>query len=128
MRKISLRFYTGYRLLIYHKKSDRQLHNLWFTVYIPYAKELGLITEMIQIDKNAKKEYPKKHADDMIRTSPPTLYQQCQNFLLQSTYCKTAKQDIKTGKLTCTFQNYCISCYFDAYRVMWEIAPGDDIF
>ena len=75
------------------------MYDLWFTVYIPYAKELGLITETIQIDKNAVKNYPKKHADNMIRTSPPTLYHQCQNVLLESAYCKTAKR----GRLRLVF-------------------------
>ena len=57
-RKFFINFHhvTRYRLLVYHKKSDNgQLYDLWFTVYIPYAKELGLITENIQIDKNAIK-------------------------------------------------------------------------
>ena len=129
-RKFFMDFHhvTRYRLLVYHKKSDNgQLYDLWFTVYIPYAKELGLITETIQIDKNAIKNYPKKHADYMIRTSPPTLYHQCQNVLLESTYCKTAKQDMKTGKLTCSFHNYCIRCYFNNHRqVGWDILPEDE--
>ena len=120
---------TRYRLLVYHKKSDNgQLYDLWFTVYIPYAKELGLITETIQIDKNAIKNYPKKHADNMIRTSPPTLYHECQNVLLESTYCKTAKQDMKTGKVTSSFYNFCIRCYFSNFdpRIGWNILPGDE--
>ena len=128
-RKFFIDFHhvTCYRLLVYHKKSDWQFYDLWFTVYIPYAKELGLITETIQIDKNAKNEYPKKHADNMIRTSPPTLYHQCQNVLLESTYCKTAKQDMKTGKVTSSFYNFCIRCYFsnfDPRRIGWNIIPG----
>ena len=98
---------TRYRFLVYHKKlADGRYEDIWFPLYIPFAKELRIITKTIKIDNDLEKKYPKKHFDNMIRTSPPTLYQQCVNRLMESTFCQIAKKDMKQGRLTSVYSNY----------------------
>ena len=101
---------TRYRFYVYHKKLANGLYqDVWFPVYIPFAKELRIITKTVQIDdiieNDDREKYPQKHTNNITEAAPPTLQQQCLNRLMESTFCQYAKEEMKQGRLSSTYSN-----------------------
>ena len=117
---------TRYRFYVYHRQLANGLYqDVWFPVYIPFSKELRLVTKTIKINicEDEKTKYPQKHIDNIIEASPPTLQQQCLNKLMETTFCQNAKKDMKQGRLTSTYSNYRVVSMQHPYRagrVLWN--------